>query len=71
MPKLRDLVLNRLVRADVALRERVERLREQQESGLEQATWTAIIAVGGAVLAIAIIALITAFVNGYLGKLPG
>jgi len=71
MSKIKDRLLNRLVRTDVALRERVERLREDQEAGLEQATWTAIVAVGGAVLAIAIIGLVTAFATGYLGKLPG
>lgn len=69
--KIKDRLLNRLVRTDVALRERVEKLREDQEAGLEQATWTAIVAVGGAVLAIAIIGLVTAFATGYLGKLPG
>lgn len=71
MSKIKDRLLNRLVRTDVALRERVEKLREDQEAGLEQATWTAIVAVGGAVLAIAIITLVTAFATGYLGKLPG
>jgi len=71
MTKIKDRLLNRLVRTDIALRERVEKLREDQEAGLEQATWTAIIAVGGAVLAIAIIGLVTAFATGYLGKLPG
>ncbi|MGA1813904.1 hypothetical protein VH571_16090 [Frondihabitans sp. 4ASC-45] len=71
MSKIKDRLLNRLVRTDVALRERVEKLREDQEAGLEQATWTAIVAVGGAVLAIAIIGLVTAFATGYLGKLPG
>ena len=71
MSKIKDRLLNRLVRTDVALRERVEKLREDQEAGLEQATWTAILAVGGAVLAFAIIAIITGYVTGYLGKLPG
>lgn len=71
MSKIKDRLLNRLVRTDVALRERVEKLREDKEAGLEQATWTAIVAVGGAVLAIAIITLVTAFATGYLGKLPG
>ena len=46
MSKIKDRLLNRLVRTDVALRERVEKLREDQEAGLEQATWTAIVAVG-------------------------
>ena len=71
MSKIKDRLLNRLVRTDIALRARVEKLREDQEAGLEQATWTAIVAVGGAVLAIAIIGLVTAFATGYLGKLPG
>ena len=71
MSKIKDRLLNRLVRTDIALRARVEKLREDQEAGLEQATWTAIVAVVGAVLAIAIIGLVTAFATGYLGKLPG
>jgi hypothetical protein len=64
-------LLRGYARADAGLRERFRRLREDPESGIEQSTWTAIIAVGGAVLALAILGLITAWATGYIGKLPG
>jgi hypothetical protein len=71
MKNLKELALNRIVRVDSALREKVTRLQEQSESGLEQSTWTAIIAVGGGVLAITLLGALTAWAMGYIGKLPG
>ncbi|CAM5534550.1 hypothetical protein [Leifsonia shinshuensis] len=53
------------------VRARWAQLTAAPEAGIEEATWKAIFIVGGAVLALAIIAAITAWVNGYLGKLPG
>jgi hypothetical protein len=69
--KITTGLLRRYARADAGLRERFQRLLEDPESGIEQSTWTAIIAVGGAVLALAILGLITAWATGYIGKLPG
>ncbi|WP_308465220.1 hypothetical protein [Rathayibacter soli] len=71
MTKIIAGLLGRYTRINATLRERVEKLRADPESGLEQSTWTVIIAVGGAVLAIAILGLITAWATGYIGKLPG
>ena len=70
--KITTGLLRRYARADAGLRERFQRLLEDPEAGIEQfQTWTAIIAVGGAVLALAILGLITAWATGYIGKLPG
>ncbi|WP_435740093.1 hypothetical protein [Clavibacter nebraskensis] len=71
MSKLHDLFLTRVVRIDTRLRTRLEALRSNPESGLDDAPWKAIFAVGGAILAVTIIGLVTAFVNGYFSKLPG
>jgi hypothetical protein len=71
MTKLSTDALERYVRVGTQLRERIQKLRDEPEAGLEQATWTAIITVGGAVLAITILGLITAWATGYIGKLPG
>jgi hypothetical protein len=71
MSKLNTGLLDRYARVDAGLRQRLDKLRQNPEAGLEQATWTAIITVGGAVLAITILGLITAWATGYIGKLPG
>jgi hypothetical protein len=71
MSKLNASLLDRYARTDAGLRQRMDELRQNPESGLEQATWTAIITVGGAVLAVTILGLITAWATGYIGKLPG
>ena len=52
------------------IRARFDRLMTQPEAGIEQSTEKAIYIVAGVVLALAVIGIITAFVTGYLGKLP-
>lgn len=71
MSKLDTSLLDRYAGMDAGLRQRLDKLRQNPEAGLEQATWTAIIAVGGSVLAMTILGLIAAWATGYIGKLPG
>lgn len=70
MNKITTGLIHRYARASAGLHQRLQKLREDPEAGLEQATWTAIITVGGAVLALTILALITAWATGYIGTLP-
>lgn len=71
MTTLKNTPRKRATLADTGLRARISKLREDPEAGIEQSTWTAIMSVGGAVLALSIIGLITAWATGYLGGLPG
>lgn len=71
MNKITTWLSGRYSRVDAALHQRLQKLLENPEAGLEQSTWTAIITVGGAILALTIIGLITAWATGYLAKLPG
>jgi hypothetical protein len=70
MSKIWDNLVRLIVLARASVTGRLQRLTAEPESGLDDAAFKAILMVGGAVLALAIIALITAFVNGYLSKLP-
>jgi hypothetical protein len=63
---LRNLAL----RLSVAVRSRTDRLLAEPEAGIDSSTEKAIYIVGGVVLGLAVIGLVTAFVNGYLAKLP-
>lgn len=60
-----------LIRLNASIRDRIERLLENPESGVDDVPWKAILAVGGAVLATTILGLMTAWATGYFGKLPG
>lgn len=53
-----------------SIRARTDRLMAQPEAGIDSSTEKAIYIVGGVVLGLAVIGLVTAFVNGYLAKLP-
>lgn len=57
-------------RATDALTIRYRALTAQPTAGSGDIPWTAIIMVGAAVLATAVIVLLTTFVNGQLAKLP-
>jgi hypothetical protein len=70
MTTLLDLLLSTSVRATTGLRARIDRLTEAPEAGLDTSTEKAIYIVGGVVLGLGVIGLVTAFVNGYLAKLP-
>lgn len=63
-------LVNLALRVSVAVRARAERLVEEPEAGIDSSTEKAIYIVGGVVLGLAVIGLVTAFVNGYLAKLP-
>lgn len=71
MNRIRTAALRRTVTLQADLQERLDKLRENAEAGLEDSTWKAIWTVTGAVAAIAITTAIITWVNGYLGKLPG
>ncbi|ROS71892.1 hypothetical protein EDF24_3751 [Curtobacterium sp. PhB130] len=71
MNRIRTAVLRRTVTLQADLQERLDKLTEDAEAGLEDSAWKAIWVVSGAVAAIAIAGTIVAWVNGYLGKLPG
>ena len=71
MSKLHDLVLTRIVRIDTGLRTRLEDLRSNPEFGLDDVPTKAIFIIGGVALGLTIIGVVTAWVTGYLGKLPG
>lgn len=71
MSKLNDIVLTRLVRTDTELRARIEELRADRESGLDNVPWTAVVAIGGGALALTIVGLVVAWATGYFNKLPG
>lgn len=70
MSKIWNDLVRLIVLTQASVRGRLRRLTAEPESGLDDAAFKAILMVGGAVLALAIIALITVFVNGYLSKLP-
>ena len=63
-------LVNLALRLSVAVRARAERLVEEPEAGIDSSTEKAIYIVGGVVLGLAVIGLVTAWVNGYLAKLP-
>ncbi|PZE54021.1 hypothetical protein [Curtobacterium sp. MCLR17_044] len=71
MNRIRTAVLRRTVTLQADLQERLDKLTEDAEAGLEDSAWKAIWVVSGAVAALAIAGTIVAWVNGYLGKLPG
>lgn len=58
------------VRLLLLVRVRADRLMAAPEAGIDSSTEKAIYIVGGVVLGLAVIGLVTAFVNGYLAKLP-
>jgi hypothetical protein len=58
------------VRLLLMVRARAYRLMAEPEAGIDSSTEKAIYIVGGVVLGLAVIGLVTAFVNGYLAKLP-
>lgn len=58
------------LRLSTAIRVRFDRLTAEPEAGIDSSTEKAIYIVGGVVLGLAVIGLVTAFVNGYLAKLP-
>jgi hypothetical protein len=64
--RLRDLIL----RVFTGIRARIDRLTAEPEAGIDSSTEKAIYIVGGVVLGLGVIGLVTAFVNGYLAKLP-
>lgn len=70
MNRIRTAALRRTVTLQAGLRERLDKLTEDAEAGLEDSAWKAIWVVSGAVAAIGITAAIVTWVNGYLGKLP-
>jgi hypothetical protein len=71
MNRIRTAVLRRTITLQADLQERLDKLTEDAEAGLEDSAWKAIWVVSGAVAALAIAGTIVAWVNGYLGKLPG
>lgn len=71
MNRIRTAVLRRTVTLQADLQERLDKLLEDAEAGLEDSTWKAIWTVAGAAAAITITGLILTWVRGYLGKLPG
>lgn len=71
MNRLRTAVLRCIVLLQSLLNDRMRKLTATPEAGVEDSPWKAIWMVGGAVLALSIIALVTAWVKGYIGKLPG
>ena len=64
--KVPDLAL----RLSVSLRARADRLLAEPEAGIDSSTEKAIYIVGGVILGIAVIGLVTTWVSGYLAKLP-
>jgi hypothetical protein len=58
------------VRLLLMVRARAYRWMAEPEAGIDSSTEKAIYIVGGVVLGLAVIGLVTAFVNGYLAKLP-
>jgi hypothetical protein len=58
------------LRLSTGLRTRFDRLTTEPEAGIDSSTEKAIYIVGGVVLGLAVIGLVTGWVNGYLGKLP-
>lgn len=71
MNRLRTAVLRRIIILQAALTARLTKLTAHPEAGVEDSPWKAIWIVGGAVLALSILGLITAWVTSYIGKLPG
>jgi hypothetical protein len=70
MSTLVQRLSNLTMRSFTAIRARYDRLTAEPEAGLDSSTEKAIYIVGGVVLGLAVIGLVTAFVNGYLAKLP-
>jgi hypothetical protein len=58
------------VRLLLSVRARADRLMAEPEAGIDSSTEKAIYIVGGVILGLAVIGLVTTFVNGYLAKLP-
>jgi len=50
---------------------RLDQLTAEPEAGLEDSAWKAIWIVSGATVAIGLVALVSAWLTGYIGKLPG
>jgi hypothetical protein len=70
MKTLIQSLTSRSLRLSAAIRARYDRLTTEPEAGIDSSTEKAIYIVGGVVLGLAVIGLVTAFVNGYLAKLP-
>jgi hypothetical protein len=74
MTTLAHRTSHRLIRLtlglSVGIRTRFDRLTAEPEAGIDSSTEKAIYIVGGVVLGLAVIGVVTAFVNGYLAKLP-
>jgi hypothetical protein len=70
MNKLTQRLMNIILRVFTSIRVRIDRLTAEPEAGIDSSTEKAIYIVGGVVLGLAVIGLVTAFVNSYLTKLP-
>ena len=67
---LTQRLMNIILRVFTVIRARIDRLISEPEAGIDSSTEKAIYIVGGVVLGLTVIGLVTAFVNGYLAKLP-
>ena len=70
MNNLTQRLMNIILRVFTVIRARIDRLISEPEAGIDSSTEKAIYIVGGVVLGLTVIGLVTAFVNGYLAKLP-
>lgn len=70
MNNLTQRLMNIILRVFTSIRARIDRLTEEPEAGIDSSTEKAIYIVGGVILGLTVIGLVTAFVNGYLAKLP-
>ena len=70
MNNLTQRLMNIILRVFTSIRARIDRFTAEPEAGIDSSTEKAIYIVGGVVLGLTVIGLVTAFVNGYLAKLP-
>ena len=70
MNNLTQRLMNIILRVFTVIRARIDRLTAEPEAGIDSSTEKAIYIVGGVVLGLTVIGLVTAFVNGYIAKLP-
>lgn len=65
-PRKEATMLHLYTRARIELRERYERLVERPEAGIDDIPWKAILLVGGAMLAIALVAALAGWAQTYI-----